>query len=167
MKRISQLLVCTTATLLMAALSGCMSLGSGKGNFAAHRTATGRKVFIFDPRQHAWALYNRQGELMRTGPASGGKNYCKNLGRPCRTVVGKFTVYREKGTECVSSKFPLGKGGAPMPNCMFFYKGYAIHGSYDVPHGHASHGCIRVKADAAAWLNSHINPGATVIVRPY
>lgn len=167
MKRTIQLFFCITLAFIMAFFAGCASTGSSKGSFAAKRPATGRKVFIFDPRQHAWALYDRQGSLMRTGAASGGKNYCKNLGRPCRTVVGRFTVYREKGTECKSSKFPLGKGGAPMPNCMFFYKGYAIHGSYDVPHGHASHGCIRVKADAAEWLNSHINPGATVIVRPY
>jgi len=131
------------------------------------RQGTGKVVFIFDPNQPAWALYDRYGYLVRTGPASGGKDYCPDVGRRCRTIVGTFTAYRESGPECVSSKYPIGKGGAPMPNCMFFHKGYAIHGSYDVPNHNASHGCIRVKPDDAKWIDTHVNPGATVIVLPY
>jgi hypothetical protein len=41
---------------------------------------------------------------------------------------------------------------SPMPHSMFFYGGYAIHGTYEQSHlGHpASHGCVRVSlADAA------------------
>ena len=41
----------------------------------------------------------------------------------------QFSVKRKGLPSCVSSKFPLGKGGAPMPYCMFFRGGYAIHGS--------------------------------------
>lgn len=136
-------------------------------NFVEKRPATGRVVFIFDPRHTNWALYDRQGDLVRTGRASGGKNYCPDIGEPCRTVVGTFTAFREDGPECKSTKFPVGEGGAPMPNCMYFHKGYAIHGSDSVPNYNASHGCIRVTPSDAAWLDDRINPGATVIVRPY
>ncbi len=135
--------------------------------FPQSRPATGKIVFIFDPKHTSWALYNRQGQLMRTGRASGGQNYCPDVKRGCRTISGTFTAFREGGPECKSTKFPLGKGGAPMPYCMYFHKGFAIHGSPHVPNYNASHGCIRVPPADAAWLTTHINPGATVIVRPY
>ncbi len=43
---------------------------------------------------------------------------------------------------------------APMPHSIFFYGGYAIHGTTDVAHlGHvASHGCVRLHPDNAALL---------------
>jgi hypothetical protein len=127
----------------------------------------GKTTFVFDPNAHAWALYDKQGELMRTGPASGGRNYCPDVGRPCRTIVGTFFAYRASGPECVSRKYPLGKGGAPMPNCIFFHKGYAIHGADHVPNYNASHGCIRLKRPDAKWLDAHLGLGDTVIVLPY
>lgn len=141
----------------------------GQDVFPEERPATGKNVFIFDPQHTAWAAYNAQGERIKTGRASGGKSYCEDVGRSCKTVVGTFTAYREKGAECKSGKFPLDEGGgAPMPNCMFFYKGYAVHGSPSVPNHNASHGCIRVTPSAAEWLNHNvINPGTTVIVLPY
>jgi lipoprotein-anchoring transpeptidase ErfK/SrfK len=42
--------------------------------------------------------------------------------------------------------------GSPMPHAIFFRRGYAIHGSYEVKYlGHpASHGCIRLHPSAAA-----------------
>ena len=43
---------------------------------------------------------------------------------------------------------------APMPHAIFFYGGFAIHGSYDIARlgGPASHGCIRLHPNAAAIL---------------
>lgn len=136
--------------------------------FASSRPATGKNVFIFDPKQLAWAAYDPDGSLIRTGIASGGADYCPDIGSKCHTPVGRFTVYRQGGPDCKSSIFPLGKGGAPMPNCAFFNGGYAVHGSYDVPAYNASHGCIRVTPNDAAWLDTHVlNPGTTVIVDSY
>src|SRR5215467_14782274 len=42
----------------------------------------------------------------------------------------------------------------PMPHAIFFHRGYAIHGSYDIARlgGPASHGCIRLHPSAAAAL---------------
>jgi lipoprotein-anchoring transpeptidase ErfK/SrfK len=45
---------------------------------------------------------------------------------------------------------------SPMPNSVFFYGGYAIHGTYHVAGlGHpASHGCVRLAPANAAQLYS-------------
>ena len=91
-----------------------------KYHFASTRPATGKDVFIFDPKQLAWAAYDKSGTLIKTGIASGGANYCDDLKAPCRTPTGTYTVHREGGPSCKSSKYPLGKGGAPMPHCAFF-----------------------------------------------
>lgn len=135
--------------------------------FPAKRSATGRNVFIFDPRRLRWAAYNSNGTLIKTGAGSGGKGYCSDLKRSCRTPSGTYSVYAKRGASCKSSKFPVGKGGAPMPYCTFFRGGYAIHGSYNVPNYNASHGCIRVHPSAAKWLQKFLHYGATVIVRSY
>lgn len=46
--------------------------------------------------------------------------------------------------------------GSPMPYSIFFLRGYAIHGSYEVKHlgRPASHGCIRLHPSNAAALYS-------------
>jgi lipoprotein-anchoring transpeptidase ErfK/SrfK len=57
-----------------------------------------------------------------------------------------------------------------MPYCMYFSeKGYAVHGSYEVPdHANASHGCVRILPSSAKWLSENfIDIGTTVIVLPY
>ncbi|MAZ38761.1 MAG: L,D-transpeptidase [Legionellales bacterium] len=137
-------------------------------HFASSRPATGKDVFIFDPKQLAWAAYDKNGNLIKTGIASGGANYCEDLKAPCRTPSGTYTVHREGGANCKSNTFPLGKGGAPMPHCAFFHRGYAVHGSYDVPAYNASHGCVRVTPSAAKWLDDNVlNNGTTVIVESY
>lgn len=141
----------------------------GTTYFPAHREATGKKVFIFDPKATAWAAYDREGNRVQTGRASGGKDYCDDVGHACRTVTGTFHVYSKKGPECTSSIYPVETGGgARMPYCMHFHGGYSIHAAYEVPDYNASHGCIRVLPSAAQWLNENfIDVGTTVIVKPY
>jgi lipoprotein-anchoring transpeptidase ErfK/SrfK len=43
---------------------------------------------------------------------------------------------------------------SPMPHSIFFYYGYAIHGTTDIRRlgGPASHGCIRLHPSHAATL---------------
>ena len=149
-----------------------MGLGSdhrGVASFPAKREATGKKVFIFDPRATAWAAYDAEGNRVKTGSASGGKDYCEDTGRGCRTVTGTFHVYSKKGEECTSSLYPIETGGgARMPYCMHFSGSYSIHAAYEVPNYNASHGCIRVLPAAAKWLNEDfVDVGTTVIVKPY
>jgi lipoprotein-anchoring transpeptidase ErfK/SrfK len=43
---------------------------------------------------------------------------------------------------------------SPMPHSIFFYRGYAIHGTYEIARlgGPASHGCVRLDPPNAAML---------------
>ncbi len=142
--------------------------------FSSHRYDNdGEEVIIIDQNDLAWGAYGENGHLQSWGPVSPGKNYCSDVGRGCRTIVGEFEMYRKSGSGCVSGKFPLGKGGAPMPYCMFFHRGFAMHGSYDVPGYRASHGCVRLFKEDAKWLNKHFidvrkrgESGTKVIIQP-
>jgi len=139
-----------------------------RGSLPRKRAATGGKVFIFSPRHLQWAAYDENGRMIKSGRASGGRHYCRDVNRACRTPRGSFRVYSRGGPGCKSSKFPIGRGGSPMPYCTFFYKGYAIHGSYNVPNYNASHGCIRVIPSAANWLSHNfLRNGTRVIVTSY
>ena len=43
---------------------------------------------------------------------------------------------------------------SPMPHAIFFHRGYAIHGTYEISRlgGPASHGCVRLDPDHATIL---------------
>jgi hypothetical protein len=141
----------------------------GSYSFPAKREPTGNKVFIFDPKVAAWAAYDREGNRLHTGSASGGKDFCEDAGKPCRTVTGTYRIYSKKGPDCTSSLYPIEThGGARMPYCMHFHGGYSIHAAYEVPNSNVSHGCIRVLPSAAKWLNEEFaDIGTTVIVKSY
>ena len=121
--------------------------------FPSKIASSGANRIVIDQAELAWGGYDREGNLIKWGPISGGKDYCKDVKRACNTRPGHFVVYYKKGSRCVSKKFPIGKGGAKMPYCMFYDGGYAIHGSYKVPGYHDSHGCVRTFVDDARWLN--------------
>lgn len=58
---------------------------------------------------------------------------------------------------------------SPMPYSIFFHRGYAIHGSYEISKlgGPASHGCIRLHPQNAATLFSLVQQhgsGSTTII---
>lgn len=127
-----------------------------------------RNAFVFSPKHLSWKAYNSQGKVIRSGRASGGAHYCRDVGRACRTPRGSFSIISKRGASCRSSRYPRGRGGAPMPYCMFFTKHYGIHGSHDVPRRNASHGCIRVRPAAAKWLYyNFVRIGTRVVVLPY
>lgn len=179
------------ALTLVVALSGCVELDESTlitdDNGYVHRTthylrdkrgsdyfpvkipSIGRKQFIFDPKAYAWAAYDAEGNRVMTGSASGGKDFCEDVGEPCRTVTGTFRVYNKRGLDCRSGEYPVETtGGAKMPYCMYFYQGYTIHAAYEVPYGNTSHGCVRVLPSAAKWLNENfITIGTQVVVLSY
>jgi len=134
----------------------------------AHMNYAANNAFVFSPRSLQWKAVNSKGKVVRTGRASGGRGYCPDIKRSCRTPSGTYSVISKNGPGCRSSRYPVGKGGAPMPYCMFFSRYYAIHGSPDVPNRNASHGCIRVPTSDARWLNQNfIQIGTKVVVKPY
>jgi len=61
---------------------------------------------------------------------------------------------------------------SPMPHSIFFYKGYAIHGSYETKDlgRPASHGCVRLHPKNAARLFSlvqkHGHRNTTIRITP-
>lgn len=127
-----------------------------------------QKRFVFNPQLHRWFAYDELGKEIASGNASGGKDWCADIGASCRTPAGEYYVSSKKGPGCKSSQFPIGKGGAPMPYCMFFHQGIAIHGSNDVPDRNASHGCVRVETKDAKWLSENfIEIGTRIVVEPY
>ncbi len=144
--------------------------------FPARIPASDNKVIVVDPKVLAWGAYDEDGRLLHWGPMSGGKNYCRDIGKPCRTISGNYIMFRKDDAGCRSRTFPVGSGGAPMPYCMFFHGGYALHASKEVPGYHASHGCVRIFKNDARWLNekfidlprrSNDFKGTQVFVNPY
>lgn len=145
-----------------------VSRGRGLYGLSSRIAARGYRLFVFSPRLKLWAAYNGSGRRVAIGRANGGAGYCADIGRSCRTPVGMFRIYSKGSPYCKSSKFPRPRGGAPMPYCMFFRGGYAIHGSPYISNRNTSHGCIRVKTGAARWLHgSFISHGTKVLVLPY
>ena len=130
--------------------------------------SSNRRTLLVNLGVQAFGAYDKNGDLVHWGPISGGRDWCEDVGRPCRTLTGRFSIIRKQGAECESSKFPIEtNGGAPMPYCMHYYRGYALHGS-TLPGFHASHGCVRLFLDDAKWLNEEFAKiGTKVIVTRY
>ncbi len=125
------------------------------------------KEIVVSPGKLQWQAMD-DGVVVRSGRVSAGQRYCPDIHRACRTPSGTYRVIGKGGATCRSSRYPVGRGGAPMPYCMFFSKNYAIHGSYEMPHRNASHGCVRVAPSDAKWLSSNFaNIGTKVVIKPY
>lgn len=130
--------------------------------FPLRITPPGHKLIVMDHPAHAFGAYDKNGHLVKWGPAAGGAPWCPDIKEECKTIKGNFKIYAMRGADCKSRTFPIPNGGSPMPYCMFFHKGYAMHGSYEVPGTHASHGCIRLFPADARWLhNNFVGVGAT------
>lgn len=178
---------------LMLVLSSCASYGPSQGtssvtaaipkptekatpqqstNYASRMpssiTPLGEKVIIVNPNVHAWGAYDASGNLIRGGLATAGGDYCPDIHRRCHTRSGSFRIQSLGSASCKSSIYPLPRGGAPMPYCMFFNGNQGLHGSYNVVDGNASHGCVRMHVGDAEWVRFNFaNIGTKVIVKSY
>ena len=76
-----------------------------------------------DQEKLAWGAYDAEGNLVWWGPISSGRDKCSDSNRSCRTLTGIFRVFSKENEKCTSDVFPIGKGGAKMPYCMYFHKG--------------------------------------------
>lgn len=134
--------------------------------FPRYIEPSGEKVIYISQKDLAWAAYNDEGELVWWGPISTGSGHCRSLDGTCLTPAGSFRVIRKQDIDCISTVFPVREdgtsGGAIMPYCMHFLRGYALHGSDVVPGYRASHGCVRMFIEDARWLNEEFIalPGA-------
>lgn len=113
----------------------------------------------------AFGVYNKEGQLLYWGPASGGRAYCDDTHEDCHTVLGHYRIYRVQGEQCRSSKYPIAThGGAPMPYCMHFFRGYALHGSTLAGFVNHSRGCVRLFYSDAKWLQQRFAKIGTRVV---
>ncbi|KTD11343.1 L,D-transpeptidase [Legionella jamestowniensis] len=127
---------------------------------------------IVDQEKLAWGAYDQHGYLVHWGPISSGSNKCSDSDDSCLTLTGIFEIFGKEDKHCISNAFPAGRGGARMPYCMFFHKGFALHGSDDIPGKRASHGCVRMFIQDAKWLNENFvtlydpqkKTGGTVVI---
>lgn len=128
----------------------------------------GEKAIIVNPKKHIWGAYSANGKLVRSGIATSGAYRCPEDDSSCKTSVGRFRIFRMGDSECYSKQYPMPNGGAPMPYCMFFNGGQAIHGSNAVYRQNASHGCVRVQPWEAEWIRYEFaQQGTLVIIQPY
>ena len=127
-------------------------------------------LIIWDPALLAYAAYDQTGNLVRWGPAVGGKDYCSDIGRSCRTRTGQFEIIRKEGANYKSKRYPVGCTGsncARMSYAIFFEENYAFHAG-NLYAENASHGCVRLFYSDAQWLNKNfVQIGIKVIIKPY
>lgn len=125
--------------------------------FPRYVESNGEKTIYISQEKLAWGAYDENGELLWWGPISSGSDECKGVIGSCKTPTGSYRVIRKQDIDCISTAFPRRadgeSGGALMPFCMHFFRGYALHGSEEVPGYRASHGCIRMFTEDAKWLN--------------
>lgn len=140
-----------------------------------HTIHDDEKQVIVDQDKLAWGAYDAQGKLVNWGPVASGRDMCPDSPNACLTLTGIYRVFSKEDEHCKSDIFPIGKGGAKMPYCMYFHKGFALHGSSDMPGFRASHGCVRMFERDAKWLNHEFvdatnektnQPGTKIVVRP-
>lgn len=142
------------------------SYGSYTSRLPQNISSSGDTIVV-DPRVHAWGAY-QNGQLVKAGLATAGSGYCRDIHRPCRTKVGVFHIQSLGSAGCKSTRYPVGRGGAPMPYCMYFNGNQALHGSHEVVEGNISHGCVRLPVSDAEWIRFNFATiGTKVIVKPY
>lgn len=89
------------------------------------------------------------------------------------TVMGSFKIYNKvplhdmRGSSPYKDIYPTGKYVVKnVPNSMYFFQGYAIHGAYW--HNNfgrvASHGCVNTPLASAQWLYDWAPVGTRVEV---
>ena len=84
------------------------------------------------------------------------------------TVKGDFRIWRKVPLQDMKGSYPPYPPYKlkDVPNVMFFYKDYAIHGTYwhNSFGWKASHGCVNVPVEFSKWLFDWAPHGARVIV---
>lgn len=132
----------------------------------AHINTHNQKLIYVDLSLFAFGAYDAQGNLVYWGPESSGADKCPLDNKSCSTAIGQFRVFRIEGKDCTSNEFPLEThGGAPMPYCLFFHKGSALHGSTLSGFINRSAGCVRLFYADASWVYEQFGfKGMEVIV---
>lgn len=130
-----------------------------------HINTHGEKEVYVNLSLFAFGAYDQNGNLVYWGPVSSGRKQCYDQKGNCSTVTGKFRVFRIEGKNCISHEFPLEThGGDPMPYCMYFHGGTAMHYSTLSGFINRSAGCVRMFKADAEWLNKEFVKLNTLVV---
>jgi hypothetical protein len=109
---------------------------------------TQQLLHLVEDGERVVTLHVSSGNGQRYDTSSGGFAYGN-------TPVGQFTVERRiRGVR----EADLGTLYDPL----YFYRGWAIHGSNSVPAQPASHGCVRITRADAVWLFERVDDGIPV-----
>jgi len=133
--------------------SGGSSAGSSSGGSAGRIAGRWVEVVLSSQRAVAW-----QGNApVRTMVVSTG------IAR-YPTPSGRFRIYAKYRSTTMSGPGYYLPG---VPHTMFFYRGYALHGTYwHRNFGRPmSHGCVNLTRGDAAWLYSWAPVGTLVVIR--
>lgn len=116
----------------------------------------GKQIVVVLGQQHAYAFEN--GVLLR--------HFVVSTGLPkTPTVLGDYQVYAKyEAQRMVGPGYDL----PGVPWVMYFYQGYALHGTYwHNNFGHPmSHGCVNMRTPEAEWLYAWAPIGTGVRVIP-
>ena len=126
----------------------------GQPNGPTPTVTNGKQIIVDLSDQIIYAYQN--GELQRTVVVS--------TGLPATpTVVGDFNIYWKLNSQTMSGPGYYLPG---VPWVMYFYQGYAIHGTYW--HNNfgqpMSHGCVNLPSDEALWFYNFAEVGTPVRV---
>jgi lipoprotein-anchoring transpeptidase ErfK/SrfK len=118
--------------------------------------SSGRVLAKVDLSSQTMKVY-KGGRLVHKWPVSTGRS---GYGTP----TGTWKIHRMH-KRYYSKKY----NNAPMPYAMFYYRGYAVHGTNSISRlgRPASHGCVRLHPDNAAKLFSMVksNGGVVKVIR--
>ncbi len=139
--------------------------------------ATFIHTIIVDLKNFQWYAFDEDGVGIRSGQASGGRRYCPDIKRGCKTPAGVFNVISKRGRYYRSPLYPLNCGFgvgqkkcAPMPwYVKFSAQGPGFHASNDdwSRPKHQSHGCIHLRIDEAKWIHDYSTKDTVVVVLRY
>jgi len=154
----------TCALLLLAQTSGVAAASSAElSTSQAQQTgavvAAGTRWIDVNLRTQSLVAYQGIRPVYSTRISSGVAKY--------PTVTGTFYVYAKLPTTRMTGGVGRDHYDLPnVPNVMYFYRGYGIHGTYwHNNFGHPmSHGCVNVSLSAAAWLFRWAPGGTRVTV---
>lgn len=137
-----------------------------------------QKTIIVDLKNFSIKAYDASGEEVLSEKASGGRKYCPDIEKSCKTPSGTFYLLSKKGPWYRSPTYPLGCNNKSKDNkcakmawaMKFSNTGEAFHASNDnwEKPKHISHGCVHLKQETAKWLNQQfIDKTTKIIILPY
>lgn len=145
--------------LLIFLLTVLFSISIFTGSSNAQIFTTEKMITVDIGKQMIYAWDG--GRLVNQSPVSTGMYYTP-------TVKGEFKIYRKLDLQDMRGNFPPYEPYflKNVPNVMYFYKAYAIHGAYwhNKFGSKVTHGCVNQPVAFSKWLYDFAPVGTRVVV---